>query len=371
MRVASLQLGEFRNYHRAAIALSPGLNLMAGANGQGKSNLLEALCMLSVGRSFRSATDSDMVNWGADHAVVACTLLDGPGGESDAPAESIEMEIRAGARKQIRVDGAPLETLSDLVGMVRTVHLSPEVIDEQFRSPSGRRRMLDVLISQADRAYLAGLKRHRQIVLNLNALYKHPAPDALEMDAWERQLAEAAVPLATKRRRILEELEPVMAERFRVLFGGCELSIRIYATLPEGDDPEATANAATGALRESREQARRRGYVTRGVHRDRLDVELDGRAIESHASQGQVKGAYFAWKLAEGDVLAKLTGQNPLWLVDDPFSEMDRERALSLLETFTNAGQVVITTARDADLPLEEPNIARWQVNDGTIERER
>ncbi len=371
MRVASLRLAEFRNYHAAALELSPGMNLVAGANGEGKSNLLEALSMLSVGRSFRGANDRDMVNWDADAASVSCSLVDGPGEGGEAPADRIDMEIVPGGRKQVRIDGAVIETLSDLVGMVRTVHLSPEVIDDQFRSPSGRRRMLDVLISQADRTYLAGLKRHRHVVQNLNALYKRSGTGNAEFDVWERQLAEAAVELAAKRRDVLATLEAAMAHRFETLFGGRALSIRVLATLPDEDDRARSVDAATAALRGSREQAFRRGYVTRGVHRDRIDVELDGREIETHGSQGQLKGAYFAWKLAEGEVLAGLTGQRPLWLVDDPFSEMDRERSLSLLDTFAGAGQVILTTARDPDLPLDVPEIARWQVQDGTIAREQ
>ncbi len=357
MRVASVELTNFRSYAKAGIDLAPAVNLVVGDNGQGKTNLLEAMGLLSIGRSVRGAPDADMVRWGAEASLVACRLCEGAD-------ERLALEIRPGERKSATIDGAPLTVLSDLVGIVRSVHLSPETIDGSIRSPAGRRKMLDVLLSQVDRRYLDGLKRHRQIVVRLNSLYKRTTPHDGEMDVWERQLAEVATDIGRRRAEVLPAVAESAAGHFATLFGGTRLDLRIHPSLPVEDG----ADACEEALAAARDGALRVGHVTKGAHRDRVDVLVDDRDLESHASQGQVKGAYFAWKFAEGDVIQAETDVEPIWLVDDPFSELDRTRALALLEAFSTKQQVVITTARDADLGLDKIGYPSWWVHDGEIE---
>ena len=241
MHIAALDLTDFRNYRSASVALAPGLNLVTGANGQGKSNLLEAIGLLSVGKSFRGANDGDIVRWDTGRAVVSCRLDDGP-------VERIEMAISQAERKQITIDGAPAQPLSELLGVVRTVHLSPEVIDQQFRSPAGRRRMLDMLISQGDREYLTALRRHRQVLQNLNALWKTGGPADTELDVWELQLAREAVLIGNRRRRTLHDMEPALARRFGEWFSGHALSLRVHESLPT-DAPQDAVGACAEALR--------------------------------------------------------------------------------------------------------------------------
>jgi DNA replication and repair protein RecF len=355
--VNGLELTGFRNYRSASITFSPGINLVTGANGQGKTNLLEAIALLSIGRSIRGATDARMITWDETRGILKCTLSD------DAPLSTLEMILHAGERKELRIDGAPLANLSELVGQVRTVTLMPEVIDDQFRSVAGRRRMLDILASQADRVYLEALKRHRGTVRGLNALYKQPSPNTAELDVWEQQLAVVSFEVAARRRELVEILREPMAGFYRELFGGGGLTLRMTCSLPVED----SVDACVDVLKASRPQALKQGFVMRGAHRDRVEVLLDGRSLESHASQGQTKGAYFAWKLAEGAALKYVTGSEPLWLVDDPFSEMDRQRSLALLEMFESRKQVILTTPRDADLDLTKRDYMGHVVRDGMI----
>jgi len=359
--VASVALHDFRNYHSASLELAPTATLIIGANGQGKSNLLEAIGLLSIGKSVRGAPDAEVVRWGTQGSRIACELV-------GTAASRLEMQIEPGQRKQVRADGAALSSLSDLIGIMRTVHLAPDVIDYQFRSPSGRRRMLDILISQIDQGYLAALKRHRRIVQGINALCKHEQPDASVMDVWEAQLAWVAVEIMSRRNEVLKALQQAAQRYFEGLFRSESIEIKMRTTLPaDGEDENELRDACLEALRAARGQSRRMGFVTKGAHRDRFDVLIGGRLIEAHASQGQTKGAYFAWKLAEGDVIEQTTGEKPLWLVDDPFSEMDRRRALGLLDLFRDRGQVILTTARDSDLGLDTLGFARWQVHDGSV----
>lgn len=365
MHVTALELTNFRSYAHASISFVPGINLIIGANGQGKTNLLEAIGLLSIVRSIRGANDGDMVRWDAETATIHGILTSR--GET-----RVSMELRPRAAKDVTIDGAPLTALSELIGILRTVHMTPDTIDQGFRSPSGRRRMVDMLISQVDRGYLDALKRHRQIVANVNALCKQYGEGAshdrdVEIEVWERQLAEVAVEIGMRREAVVGALNTAAQAHYATLFDDAQLEIRYRPSLPL--DAANSADSAARILADGRERAIRSGYVSRGAHRDQFEVLVNGRDIETHASQGQIKGAYYAWKLGEGDVIASETGREPVWLVDDPFSELDRTRALSLLEVFRERGQVLLTTARDEDLGLEQFGFATWRVHEGALER--
>jgi DNA replication and repair protein RecF len=361
VHVASLELTDFRSYESLAITLSPGINILTGKNGQGKTNLLEAVGLLSVAKSARGATDTEMVRWGADGAALAAGLV-------DADADMLQMELRPSGNKRVAIDGAPLATVSELVGVLRTVQIAPEAIDRLFRSASGRRRMLDILIAQIDRAYLKALIGHRNTVAQLNALLKKKGTSTDELAVWEHQVAARAVDVVRRRHAVAADLSAALGTYFGALFGESSIEVRLSSTLPV-DDTDGALEACVEALAAARPQSRRRGFVSKGAHRDRVDVLLRDREIERHASQGQVKGAYLAWKMAEGDVIEGATGTRPVWLVDDPFSEMDRTRALRAFEMLADRGQVLLTTARDDDLGMEEWDCARWRVESGTIER--
>ncbi len=237
MYVASVALHDFRNYHSASLELAPAATLIIGANGQGKSNLLEAIGLLSIGKSVRGAPDAEVVRWGTPGSRIACELV-------GTAASRLEMQIEPGQRKQVRADGAALSSLSDLIGIMRTVHLAPDVIDYQFRSPSGRRRMLDILISQIDQGYLAALKRHRRIVQGINALCKHEQPDASVVDVWEAQLAWVAVEIMSRRNEVLKALQQAAQRYFEGLFRSESIEIKMRTTLPaDGEDEDELRNA--------------------------------------------------------------------------------------------------------------------------------
>ena len=359
--MASVELVDFRNYRASSADLSLTMNVLVGENGQGKTNFLEAIGVLSVARSLRGATDAEMIRWGAPESRLACDVV-------SAAEQRLEMRIPLTGRKQVAVDGAPLTGLSELIGTLCTVHLAPEAIDGQFRSPAGRRRMLDVLISQVDHTYLLALKRHRSIVSHLNALLKQARPRLDELELWERQLATAAAEIVRRRRAVLKRLEPAATECFSALFGADRLGVRLRSTMPV-DDTSQAVEACAEALAKARPQALRSGFVAKGAHRDRVEVLLDGRDIESHASQGQIKAAYFAWKTAEGAVMEQVADARPVWLIDDPFSELDRTRALRLVEGFAGRGQVLLTTARDDEMGIDRWDCARWRVKNGTIRK--
>jgi recombinational DNA repair ATPase RecF len=193
------------------------------------------------------------------------------------------------------------------------------------------------------------------MLAQLNALCREPTPDGAELEACQTQIA------STDRE--------IAGNCYGLLFGRPDLRLRLRGILDsdEGDVPGAETPHVR-ALRAARPQAIRRGYVTKAAHRERFERYLSGREIETHSWQGQRKGAYDAWQLAEGDIMHEKTGERPLWLAEDPFNEMDRSRALRPRGPFCDREQVILTSPRDADLDLETRGFARRLVHDGVIE---
>jgi len=361
VHLTSVQLRDFRSYRSASAVFAPALNIVSGENGQGKTNLLEAIRLISVGRSFRGATDGEMVSWGQPSGTITGAIDDGP-------VRQIVLTIAPGERKQGTIDGAALNGLAELVGVLRTVAVSSDEIEQQFGSQTGRRRMIDVMISQVDRGYLTELRRCRTIVAQLNAVYRDPANDDALCDVLERQLAETSLRINRRREAFFHDFCRAVEGHFSRLFGTGNLVLESRPTLP-GKGELSDLDHAVDVLRESRHSARRAGFAVRGAHRDRFRVLLDGRDIESHASKGQVKIAYLAWKLAEGDFIERETMCSPVWLIDDPFSELDARRAVALLVSAEQRGQVILTNARtDGVEMLRNGHAHHLRVHDGIVE---
>ncbi|HOM57437.1 MAG TPA: hypothetical protein PLG27_06795, partial [Candidatus Latescibacteria bacterium] len=228
--------------------------------------------------------------------------------------------------------------------------------------------MIDVMISQVDRRYLTELRRCKTIVAQLNAVYRDPANDDALCDVLEHQLAEVSLRINRRREAFFRDFCGAVEGHFSRLFGIGNLVLESRTTLP-GDGDMSDLDRAVDVLRESRPSARRAGFAVRGAHRDRYRVLLDGKDIESHASKGQVKIAYLAWKLAEGDFIQRETTRSPVWLIDDPFSELDAKRAAALLASTEQRGQVILTNARTDDVGMLKNGPAHHlRVHDGIVE---
>ena len=375
MQLAALTLTNFRSYRQLDLDLSPGLTVVAGENAEGKSNLLEAIHLLAIGKSHRAAAERDLVSWQAadegGYAMLAASL-EGRGGPLELRVALDCGGEGGGIVKRVRVNGLPKRAL-DLVGLMSAALFSADDVDLVFGPPSGRRRYLDILLAQASRRYAQALARYQRTLAQRNALLRAMREGRAgedELANWDESLAaEGAVTLAERWARV-PELGGHAAAAFERLSGGGALAADYASTAEPSADEDAEA-AIRRALAASRRQERAQGMTVVGPHRDDLRLTLDGVTASRHASRGQARLAALALRLAEARLLAERKGEPPLLLLDDALSELDERRRSLVLEEVVRYPQAIVTTADLDAVPRAFRERARvLRVSKGRIEPE-
>ena len=355
MHIRELTLHPFRNLKNTQLQLAPEGVLIVAPNGKGKSNVLEAISFLSIGKSVRGVRDREAVPHGGKQFDIRAVWHDG----------RREREVRLcyfhDLGKRVFLDGAPLDRVSDLVSLFQTVHFCPEDVTLVLRFAAQRRRLLDILISQSDLAYLHDLQRFQRALAQRNRCLKRwlsAVESRRELEPWDVQIVRLGGSLRRKRLGVLLEFQPLLTNYYARFSTGREaLNVAYRGTtdiaLDTGTLPAREELCAE--LQEELEQARERelqsGHTLCGPHRDAISFELNGEPAETYASQGQRKSLLIAWKLAELSFLEARNGQQPVLLLDDMFSELDGERTRELLNLVTDFDQVVITAPKS---PQEE-----------------
>ena len=369
--LTNLTLTNFRSYRQLDLALEPGLTVISGENGQGKSNLLEAVYLLAIGKSYRAVAERDLVSWQAadagGYAIVAATL-DGPPGPLELRV-GLDCREGPGITKQVRVNGAP-KRASDLVGVMGAVLFAAEDIDLVFGPPRGRRRYLDVLLAQVSRRYVQALSRYQRVLAQRNtllrALRERRAREE-EITFWDDALVTEGAVVLNERLSSMAALGQATASAFERLSSRDVLSVA-YVGTAEGPEDGDGERALREALRASREQERMRGMTLVGPHRDDLQLLLNGVEAPRHASRGQARLAALALRLGEARLLAERRGDQPLLLLDDALSELDERRRELVLEEACCYPQTIVTTADAHVLPDAFLHRAhRMRVQDGQI----
>jgi DNA replication and repair protein RecF len=340
LRLTSLQLRNYRNYQRLDLEPGSRLNVFLGANGEGKTNLLESVAMLALSTSPRARRDSELVGPLAPEARIGAVV------ESGERRAEIRISIRVEgerARRRIEVDGQPRRAV-DLPGLFRVTLFWPDDLNLVKSGPEHRRRLLNEMLVQVRPGYARALSRYARVVEQRNSLLKQVAVgeqpwSALEV--WDLELARLGEELVEGRRQAVADLAVSAAAGHRAISGGEALELR-YAGPP--DDLLA-------AIQRLRSEDVRRGTTSVGPHRDDVVVTLDGRDARAFASQGQQRTAVVSIKLAEAEVVAQMTGERPVLLLDDVLSELDARRRGSLLEQLGDPGQVIITSVEADPFP--------------------
>ena len=336
MRVDRLWLTDFRNYRSAELAPAPdGLTVVVGANGEGKTNLLEAIGYLATLSSFRGAPGEALVRHGCAQAVVRAE------GERDGRTVLLEAEVHVVGRDRVLVNRQPLRRARDLLGALRATVFSPDDLALVKGGPGERRTYLDetlVAVHPRHDALRADVER---ILRQRGALLRQAggrlAPDvASTLDVWDAKLAEAGTALAEAREELVARLEPVVAKAYdQVAHTAAEVATRVARSW---DGPLAEALAA------ARADDVRRGVTTLGPHRDELVLSIGELPARTHASQGEQRSLALALRLGAHAVVTEAAGSAPVLLLDDVFSELDPERSEALVAHLP-AGQAVLTTA--------------------------
>jgi DNA replication and repair protein RecF len=339
MIVEHLELIDFRNYETGSFELHSGTTLVIGDNGQGKTNLAEALAFLATLTSFRAAPTDALIRAGATTAVIRATVRHDDGRET-----LIEIELAAVGRNRVQVNRQKLGRVRDLLGAVRVTVFSPDDLVLVKGSPGDRRRFLDdTLVALATKYDSIRLEIDR-IVRQRNSLLKQAGGRltdeiSVTLDVWDAKFAEIADQFGYARATLVARLAPMVQEAYEQLAG-------LPTPVELRYEPTWRAVGLAAALAEVRAVDVRRGVSTVGPHRDELQMSINGLPSRTHASQGEQRTLALALRLAGHRLVTERTGSAPVLVLDDVLSELDDHRATSLLGHLP-AGQVIITTASE------------------------
>ena len=362
-RIASLSLKNFRNFERLELELPPEGFVVVGENGQGKTNLLESTYNLSLLRSARGARDVDVVRFGADGFFIDARLC-----VPAAKELSIGFE-RAGRRKRVRKNGVVVDRLSDALGVLPAVMFSPADVDLVAGSPSARRRFLDIMLALTSRGYLHALQSYRGALERRNAALRDAARrgGAAAIEVWEPALAAHGAALIRSRRVWVMQVAERFAERCAAIGERAAVDLR-YDTSVNANS-ESVEQALAEGLAAKRESDLRMGITQVGPHRDDIVMRLDGRDLRTFGSAGQQRTAAIALRSLEAETLRDACGASPVFLLDDPFAELDARRAHRVLALLgeIGLGQTLLAVPRDSDIPAELTSLPRFRVANGCI----
>jgi len=370
MSVRTLMLDSFRSYERLEVSFGDGPHVIVGRNAAGKTNLVEAMVLLSTGRSHRSSGDSEMVRWGADFTRAEAEV------ENDGRREVLEVVIHAkgsgpGVRKRIRVNGVNRRAAA-LRPMLRTVLFAPEDMLLIIGSPSLRRNLLDALVAQRELTAAAVMSTYQRTLTQRNSLLRRireEEADRAELAYWDGVIVENGGRIIDWRHEALTAMAEPLADAHREIAPEeAGLALR-YASNVEPAPGESNEAALRRRLHETRDKEVWNGATLVGPHRDDFVFESDGRELTEFASRGQQRTAILALKLAELDVLTSLDGRPPLLLLDDVFSELDPERRAHLVRRIGSLPQAIVTTTTPHDLdPALVAASTLWHVEPGSIQ---
>jgi len=356
--LSRLRLTNFRNLTRLDVGLNPGVTVFYGPNAQGKTTLLEAVYLLCIARSFRAENEREVVNFAAGNEGEQA-LVDGAierdgqrlrvivGYQPTARSNSENNGLGYNVRKEIRVN-RQRRTAGELIGEVNGVLFSAADIELVQGPPSGRRRFLDILLSQADSLYLKGLQRYQRVVQQRNQLLRllreGRAADG-ELSFWNDELVREGSWITWRRSEAMRRLAQACRRHHEELSGPeDDLAVEYRPSVVLADDVSGTETNFREALAAASQRERTRPVTAVGPHRDDFNLLIDGADMGTFASRGQARTLALTLRLAEAEFLASVREEGPVVLLDDALSEMDSDRRHRLLEKATEYEQVLITT---------------------------
>ncbi len=359
MRIDNLTVTDFRNFQSLAASFSPDINIFYGRNGAGKTNLLEALFVLCLGRSQRAATDMLLVRMGSEVYRLEGTV------ETENGTQTLAVAYQKGGRKKITIDDVAVR-IAELYERSAVVSAGPEDSAILSGPPSIRRNFIDIYLSQLSGRYLRDLIDYQKVLAQKNAALKK------EMDPspFEPLLIQVGSRIIKRRVTFITTLQELISVHYREISGGEQLRVQYQPSVPiedkdAGEDEIETAFQLKLDDRFVRERAVQTSLV--GPHRDELYFEIDGFPARTHGSQGQWRTAAISLKLAMYDLLREERGTAPVLLLDEIFAELDSRRVMGLIDAFGGFSQLFLTTAVEPPEKLKA-RARSFRIHDGDIE---
>lgn len=337
MYIHQLTLRDFRNYQQLSFKPEKGLNIIYGKNAQGKTNLTEAIYYLSTGKSFRSMRDAQLIRFNCEYAYIHAAF------QTFAGKNSEEAVIKNDGTKSFKINSMPVKKLGDLFGNFSCIAFTPEDIKAIKEAPALRRQLIDVEISKIKPAYLFELKDYYKTLSEKNALLKLPLNENNKrlISVYNEQLAKNAKTIISLRSAFIKELQPEFTAIHRNLSGKDKSAVIVYKPCIVGADIEQLFLEKVSSLM-MREVEYKQSFF--GPHKEDIAFFIDNEEVKFFSSQGEQRTVMLSYKLAVLSMIKKRTGESPVLILDDVFSELDFNRQKNVSE-FLSESQVFITTA--------------------------
>ena len=361
MQIETLKLSNFRNYDLLSMEFDEGINIIYGANAQGKTNILESIYMCSCGKSHKGSREKDIIKEGTKEAHInGC--FSGEHGK-----ERIDIHLKAGGTKGIAVNRVPIRKISELYGRVKTVIFSAEDLDIIKRGPAARRRFMDMELCQLDMLYVEDLINYSRIRQQRAELFKslEDAPKEKEelldtLDIWDLQLVRAGCAIIKRRRKFIEEINDIIFDIHYELSAGKEKIKIVY-------EPSVREEDFYEELRKSRPKDMMTKATNVGPHRDDFSFFAQGKNMKVFGSNGQQRTCALSLKLSEIKMTEEIKKEKPLLLLDDVLSELDRSRQEELLKSLGKTQTIITCTGVDEFIATKIGRAKMFQIEEGKI----
>ncbi len=372
MWVQTLHLDNFRSYKKLHIEFVPGVNVLVGSNGQGKTNIVEAIYYLATLNSHRIASENPLVSTGKTSAVIRARI-----NEADR-AVAIDIEITPSKTNRAKLNRSPVPRVRDILGIVRVIMFSPEDLSLVKGDPSERRSFMDQTLIQRTPRFIGVKSDYEKVLRQRNALLKSFNRKNIDstLDVWNEQLAQLGAEITHTRIQFIRDIKPFIHDRYHAISGGenavseSKISITYQSKyLSESEIELLTQDEIKTQILEQLDVRKKdeliRGITLVGPHRDELFIGLGELPVRGYASHGECWSAALALRVASADVL-RADGIEPILILDDVFAELDEIRRTTILELTRDAPQVFITAAVDSNVPTELGG-ARFHVSLGSV----
>lgn len=353
MWINKIKINNFRNYNQEEIKLQENINIFYGENAQGKTNMIEAIFLSSMGKSFRAKKDKDMINLNSEKAEVEIEYQ-----KSDRDGK---IKIELGKRKTIFLNGIKLKKLSELLGNIHIVIFTPDDIHILKGGPQNRRRFLDIMISQLKPNYMYAINLYAKILEQRNNYLRQireEKKDESLLEIWDEKLAQYAIKIYQYRNEYINKIrEKIKKIHTEITNDKEEIEIEYQSECK-------TKEEYLKLLKERRKLDIIKGFTTKGIHRDDFMIYINKKQLDIYGSQGQHRTAILSLKLSELNIIKDEIGENPILLLDDFMSELDEKRIKSFLNKIENT-QVIITCTEK--IMLENKKVLIYNVKEGSI----
>ena len=357
MIIKSIELADYRNYDSLVLQFDKGTNILYGDNAQGKTNILEAIFVSATTKSHRGSKDREIVNFEKEESHIRTYL------EKEGVETRVDMHLRKNKSKGIAIDGQKIKKAADLLGLCNVVFFSPEDLGIIKNGPAERRRFVDMELCQLDGFYLYNLNHYNKIINQRNKLLKdmYLNPDLKEtLSIWDMQLVSFGSKIIERRYLFAEQLNEIIYEIHKRLSGGKEELTIIY-------EPDVSNEEFEKKLRGNQERDIKAKLTSVGPHRDDFSFMVGNVDIRRYGSQGQQRTAARSLKLAEIELVKKVTKENPILLLDDVLSELDSNRQNYLLNSIGEI-QTIITCTGLEEFVNHRFEIDRvYKVSEGSV----